>query len=242
MSKLERVGEYPDWLQKAINNPPPPPDLEELRLADRKLRAGDSSSIRDRLPRFLSHASIQELGARVRDPKMRAVVREWSLDSGNLLLLGEHDTGKTTTAGLVCRRLIEHAVKVGGEPWATVQTLRWFRADNLAKAAREWPLGKGECPELREATRASVLVLDELGWEQEPRVIASILADRFDRGGSWTIVTSGQTLNGLRERYGDAVVKRMLRFGTRTPTIVQAFLQSEPAPVVSLADRLGGRA
>lgn len=66
-----------------------------------------------------------------------------------------------------------------------------------------------------------ILVIDDLGWEPAAGLpaIRELLAHRYGEGLP-TIVTSGETLPALRERYGDAVLRRIVECrGVTTPPL-----------------------
>ena len=71
------------------------------------------------------------------------------------------------------------------------------------------------------------MVVDELGWEDDFGVLASILQERFDNGGHGRLIlTSGQTMAELlddHDGYGQGVMKRMLKAGKRKSFVVKAF-------------------
>lgn len=231
--------EIPKWLQEARDNPPPAPDPEEVAESERLARYAEMGPLRDRLPRFLVTAKPAELVARVEDERLKRVARTWVPQHGNVALLGETDVGKSTAAGIICRRVIHEGVRLGGSFWDLAQGIRWFRAMRLEKEAREHPLGKGECQALRLAEKAKLLVIDDLGWERDHKFIADILAERFDSP-RLTIITSGLTMDGyedangnwvsgLRDKYGDAVVKRIITTRGRGAVLVSAFPELEEA-------------
>lgn len=220
-----RIGDeaLPAWLRDAMENPPPVPDAAELARAEQRARWAESTAIRDRLPRFLGVPKLVELGERIASPGLRRIANEWSPRThGNGVLLGETGQGKSTAAAVIFRRLLRDGIRDGGDAWAFACGMRWFRAEQLEREMRGHPLGKGECPAYRDAVRASLLVLDEIGWERDPKGIASILAERYDSP-HLTIVTSGQTVAELSEMYSQAVVRRMLTHGKRRPSLVEAF-------------------
>jgi len=57
---------------------------------------------------------------------------------------------------------------------------------------------------------ADALVIDDLGWEPAAGLpaIREVVASRYDQGRP-TIVTSGETLSALRDKYGDALLRRV---------------------------------
>ncbi len=208
----------PAWLLHAIDNPPPAPDPEELARSERHSRFSEMGPIRDRLPRFLVEPKAPELRTWIQHPVLLDVALRWTWGSGNVVMLGSTGQGKTSAAGLLFRRLLRDGWRDGGAAWANAQGMRWCRAEQLEREMRAHPLGKGECQLYRDAIGAKLLVLDELGWEQDHKAIASVLAARYDRPNP-TIITSGRTMAELRETYGDAVVRRMVQGGR----VVKAF-------------------
>lgn len=84
----------------------------------------------------------------------------------------------------------------------------------IAVARREAPLGAGEPEAFREWRGASVLVIDELGFESrdpEPDIFG-LIDDRYARHRP-TVVTSGLTRDDLIARYGFALVRRVAEEG-----------------------------
>lgn len=200
----------PAWLREARDNPPPGPDPEALERSERHARWSESSVIRDRLPRFLVTPKANELTRRVSSQEFLTAALRWQWGSGNLLLLGSTGKGKTTAAGILFRRLLRDAWMKGGEPWARVQSMRWVRAQQFEREVRAHPLGKGECEMYREAVNAKLLFLDELGWETDHKLIAGLIAARYDQPNP-TVITSNWAVDRLRRVYGDAVVRRMVQ-------------------------------
>ena len=74
-----------------------------------------------------------------------------------------------------------------------------------------------------EAKRTHVLFLDDVGWESRRAgaddVISEVIASRYDSGYP-TYVTSGLTLAGFTERYGDAIVRRIVECGGMSGKVV----------------------
>lgn len=119
--------------------------------------------------------------------------------AGWALLSGPTGAGKSTAAALAMRRIL-----VGGWPGGVA----WYQARELARAAREWPLGEGESPDITRASRVGLLVLDDLGLERSPADLIDVIHDRYESMRP-TWVTTGLSLGGLETRYGDAVVRRL---------------------------------
>lgn len=183
---------------------------------DRLQRNVDARAIRGMLPNFLRVTDVGALTSRVIEPDFLAVVNAWSWGCGNLLLLGPTGTGRSTAAAVLFRRLLALGVRDGGEAWENAKFMAWFHAGDLAEARREHALGKGEAPEIGQASRARLLVLDDAGWEPDPFVCSMILKERYESGYP-TIITSGKTEDELIAHYGAAVVRRMTEAGGNLP-------------------------
>lgn len=201
----------------------------------REERAQKASSLKARLPEFLRDRQPSELLAAIKSELVRRAAVEWCPEHGNLLLLGETDTGKSTAAGYICRRIIAAGVVEGGEMWELALGIYWIHAAKLEKAIQAQPFGRGPCRELVLASEARLFVLDDAGWERDPRNVAPVLADRYDAGLK-SIITSGLTVGELRGAevgdsvqagrfpgYGAAVMRRLATTHGRRGTIVRAF-------------------
>lgn len=138
-----------------------------------------------------------------------------------LALLGPTGRGKSTAAHAICDRILRMADRgeLAGEDFTRATKLRWTKGRDLADAARRHKLGDGRSPEEREARGASVLVIDELGYEGlVDDVIPRLLDHRYEKGLP-TIVTSGRKREALAERYGEATVRRF----TERATVVECW-------------------
>ena len=84
-------------------------------------------------------------------------------------------------------------------------------------------LGSSEPEEISDAKRSKLLLIDDVGWERphQSHVISDVLASRYDFGKA-TVITTGMTLGELRDRYGDAVIRRMVEAGGKKGAIVEA--------------------
>jgi hypothetical protein len=156
---------------------------------------------------------------RVQAPRLRAAAQRWTPEGGPLLLLGPSGIGKTSTAIAIAHRLISAAESVARHVGSTrcaafqlAARIRWISALELARARRNHPLGRGECGEWTEASRARLLVLDELGQEQaDPRWLLELLDARYARSteGFVTLSTSGLTHDALLARYGSGAWRKL---------------------------------
>lgn len=92
----------------------------------------------------------------------------------------------------------------------------------LATCAKWHPLGEGEPPDLVDARKALVLVLDDLGLERDPCEIIDVIHARYETGlVTWT--TTGLGLDELRSKYGEAVTRRLVEGQTSPGRLVSCF-------------------
>lgn len=182
----------------------------------RQERMVEAKAVMATLPGFVQVP--ERLPDMIGSPKLRAAVEAWTPDEGNLVLLGPTKPGKTAAAALALWSALLHGVRVGGAVWDRVRWSRWQRATDLGAALKQHPLGKGEAPELGKCERASLLVLDDIGWETDSDPIADVLNRRYEAG-RVTIITSGLPMTAsagaksLTTQYGDAVCRRMVEVG-----------------------------
>lgn len=193
-------------------------DAERFEREEAQQRAADSREVLGRLPEFLLLGTPRELLGRVGSELLRGAVEGWSPNptsgrrSGSLLLMGPSRSGKSSAAAWLYRRLVAEGVTRGGDDWALAHRLNWAAASDLEAADREHGLGKGPCPAFLDATRASLLFLDDAGWDKDPRVVSEVLACRYERARP-TIATTARTRDQLQQHYGPAVVRRLLESG-----------------------------
>lgn len=132
---------------------------------------------------------------------------------GGAILLGPSGAGKTLAALALLHRLVRDAQRTATtEAVSWVEQMRWTTAHTLARARRQYGLGDGEAPDVEKAMWATVLFIDELGFEKNDAstdfVIFEILDYRYSHRKP-TIVTSGLTRPEFVARYGDAFVRRI---------------------------------
>lgn len=195
-------------------------DPERFEREEAQQRAADSRDVIARLPEFLRCGTPRELLARVEKPVFKAAAAGWSWlpnadsgrRSGSLLFMGPSRSGKSAVAAWLYRRLVAEGVTRGGDEWLRAHRMWWAAASDLESADREHGLGKGPCPAVTEAIHASLLFLDDAGWDKDPRVVSEVLACRYERGLP-TIVTTGRNRDQLTQHYGAAVVRRILESG-----------------------------
>ncbi len=97
--------------------------------------------------------------------------------------------------------------------WTAVNALPsvFVAAADLGIARQQHGLGAGEAALVRQAMRAALIILDDLGVEPEvgAPAIAHVLHHRYD-GERPTIVTTGLTVEQLAKHYGAGVARRLL--------------------------------
>jgi DNA replication protein DnaC len=82
----------------------------------------------------------------------------------------------------------------------------------LTLAPSQHRLGDGEPPLLATAKGATLLLLDEVGFEMHLEVIRDVIFHRYERGAP-TIVASERTAEELEGRYGAALMRRLWESG-----------------------------
>jgi DNA replication protein DnaC len=128
-------------------------------------------------------------------------------------LLGETGKGKTVSVVALMHRILDRASEAGisivDYDWA--KRMRFMSAPSLATARRNCALGE-EAPLVIEAIMASLLVLDEVGFEvfdpTRDTTLFEVLDARYLENKP-TIVTSGRTEEEFRARYGAALMRRI---------------------------------
>jgi hypothetical protein len=161
--------------------------------------------------------------------KGNAFARGWQRVSGSAVLWGQTGTGKTITAVALMHRLIDHVLRndVDRSLLRFVAGMRFVSALDLALDRRKHPLGKAEAPLIETAKRASLLVLDEVGYEifdpSKDTALFEIANERYGKENKPTIMTTGldfrlhapngDTPKGEKwerfvDRYGEALWRR----------------------------------
>jgi DNA replication protein DnaC len=139
-----------------------------------------------------------ELADRVRDT--RATDQAMALGAGaSAAFVGQPGSGKTTLAVCVARQRVREGVRV-----------YFATAHDLARARAAYGLGEGEPDIVREAVRAKLLILDDLG--QEPLTQQSAVTDViYARHNAMrpTLVTTGMSPAAMSERYGGGTARRV---------------------------------
>lgn len=228
VERLRTELETPGWF-----------DRLRAELRNRAIKEAIESQVWTALkngPVAMARVSEEELVSTL-PPKLASIATTWTPVDGGLLLIGPTEAGKTRAAVAVVKRIIrieETEVRSrprlsGGRSYPRTD-ITWARASDLALARHGHPLGKGEPEALEKARSAGLLVVDDLGWERQFDAVADVLASRYDAG-KITIATSGQPVAALSEKYGDAVVRRIVQSRGIKGQIVSLFASSKPVAV-----------
>jgi DNA replication protein DnaC len=196
-------------------------DAEELKEHRDQIRS-ELRRARDSMPPWEDWATFRKLADHPAiDKRIFEAALGWNRETGSLLLLGPTGIGKSA-----CEHAIAHALLVAamatpvGAEWDYDSArnvgarLRWYAASKLALARKQWKLGDGEADAIVDASDASILLLDELGYEPVigDGAIFDVVNARYEKELP-TIVTSGRTETELVDRYGAAFVRRLLEPG-----------------------------
>lgn len=167
------------------------------------------ASIRDRYR--WAHLDAPELVERLARPDVLAQARA-AVTAPVVLLVGPTGAGKSSLGTAIFRAHLDRATAQGASPEARSWGARalWVHAKPLSLARRESPLG-GEPALLARAREASVLLLDDLGQESpsDQGDLVAVLSERQEEGRP-LIVTCGWGIEGMVERYGPHLVRRLV--------------------------------
>lgn len=183
---------------------------ETKRLADRRLLLGPSR-------RALSDMPWAVWGGKWATTSAKSIVAElgrWVPAKGNLVLCGPTGCGKTTASVARIRKLVESAEQTcPPEDFRFACGVRFAAAADLATARKQHPLGSGEPIEIEAAIDATLLILDEVGFESQQDTAIPELADIRYRKARTTITTTGLTPAEMIARYGEATVRKLVGSG-----------------------------
>lgn len=187
------------------------PDCQvKQRKADRGLLLGGAYSTLPAMP----GAFWDQLDGRV-NPTVVAALRAWRGGDAGLLITGPSGCGKTTACVAKVRLILDTArdKDVPRDKFKFAARMRFVVAADLAIARRQWSLGNGEAPEVKDAIDASLLVLDEVGYESTADTAIPETIDARYRRGLPTIVTTGLRFEAVEKRYGEATTRKLLGRG-----------------------------
>lgn len=152
----------------------------------------------------------REIGERVKPRKACLVTaKAWADGVRMLTLTGPSGAGKTSLACAMLRATIDSGAR-------GVETSRFVRSWELAKARSEHALGRGEAPLVTLALRAHTLVIDELGEElrsssrlvRGDTAIRDVLHER-QAAGRRTIITTYLSRDEIAATYGAGIARRL---------------------------------
>ena len=160
---------------------------------------------------------VPEFNQRTR-PTIRSASESWRRANGSLTLLGRTGSGKTASAIAIAHRILDaaHAKVLPRDAMAFAAGLRFVSAVDLAQARKRHKLGNDEPPLERAAKRATLLILDEVGFESlDERTVTDVIEFRYRNGAHEhpTIITSGLSEAELAARYGDAIKRKLCELG-----------------------------
>jgi len=188
-----------------------PECTEKRRKADRAMLLGHAYATLPAMP----WAVWGQFGAKVH-VAIIAALRAWRGGDAGLLISGPSGCGKTTVCVAKMRLMLDWARDTDALPkdkFRFAAKMRFVAAADLAIARRQWPLGDGEAPAVEEAQRASLLVLDELGYEAQTDTSVPETIDARYRKGLPTIVTTGLRFAEMQNRYGEANARKIVGLG-----------------------------
>lgn len=202
-------------------------DSEATRAFDLAARAtGHLRLLLGDGPSALANHSVAELAALCSKGSLRDLCHRYDpTQHGGRLVCGPTGVGKTAAGVAVVRRIC-------AEPYAqwaidrefedplrrrtNAIVCHWARAQDLPNSRLHAALGNGEAEEVESAKDCDFLVLDELAWESKRAsaddVILEVIAARYDSGKP-TYATTGLKLEQFTERYGDAVIRKLIQAG-----------------------------
>lgn len=225
-----RAAASQDRAEASDETPPAPASAtlgDVMRAAERARQAAEScpvpvptdaqerqlrlKPVLEQLPAGMHRATRLELEGRI-DPKLLKAVLGWRWGGGNLVLMGATGSGKTSAAAHLVRRLCFEGAVRGGEAYELAKLIRWQSCRALSDVGRETRLGTGTPEPVTRCQNARLLVLNDLGANDDRATLERILDERYERG--WpTITTTGLGGEQLDALFGDALSRRIFECG-----------------------------
>ncbi len=167
-----------------------------------------------------------------------AIVRgtAWSRSMGGLLIVGPTGSGKSALLSALALKILDRASKgeLVGDAHLMARGIKFTTGLALGQALRRHRLGSNEDPpEIVEAKRAPLLILDEIGYEDrtfDPRSVLDVLKARYGDGRPKpTLVASGRRFDELCEQYGTANIRTIYEPVGRVIDLWAAFAKKKAA-------------
>lgn len=138
----------------------------------------------------------------------------WGRSVGSVVIVGPLAIGKTPFLTALAHRVLDAArdgrVDHRTPAFAAIAGIRYVSGIDLGKAERRHALGRDEPPMITMAKRCSVLIMDEIGFGDEPEISAvrEIIRARYERADCKPVLFgSGMTIDQLNQRFGEATMK-----------------------------------
>lgn len=153
----------------------------------------------------------------VRNPEFRCVGSAWNWGDGSRLLIGPTRSGKTTAVRALCYRLQRDALAAptDREFWLRSR-IACVEAAQIVDHASVSLDRRHQRDRLRSlCAQASLLILDELGSEPPDSGRLFELLNTVAKRNRPIIATAGHRFEALRDRYGAALLVRLLGYDGR---------------------------
>jgi DNA replication protein DnaC len=187
---IEHTWSYADFLSK----------LCEQELARRFQTRINKWTREARLPvgKSFANLTLSDLPKAVQQPILQLKDnQQWTLQAGNVLLIGPSGVGKSHIAAALGHHLIERGVRV-----------KWFSSSELVQHLQK---AKKELDLMTCMTRLDkypVLIIDDIGYvkksDGETQVLFEFIAHRYESGS--LIVTSNQPFSQWDQIFPDALM------------------------------------
>lgn len=159
----------------------------------------------------------RDAAMRLADPTIAVAIIEravWKRDTGNVVILGPTRIGKSKAAIACAHRVLDKGLrgKLDAEQFRFARGVRVVSGLKLGRARVTARLGG--VPELeRVAQQATLLILDEVGFEEDATVIRDVIYDRCEDRRRPMFITSGLTCAAFESRYGAPTMGRLKERG-----------------------------
>jgi len=144
--------------------------------------------------------------------RLHTFATRWRRSVGSVALLGPTGIGKSAACAALLARILDTSVERREVDFQWALGVRFVDAAELIVARRNSRLGS-EADMVEDAKGATLLVLDELGFEASSPVPFEVVNERY-RTGLPTIITTGRAEVEFSKRYGSAFIRRIRDRGT----------------------------